>query len=41
MAMTAGEMKLEGPQCTPIEGEDVTLKQDGGVLKVWFVYCRF
>ncbi|TWW76381.1 peptidyl-prolyl cis-trans isomerase FKBP4 isoform X1 [Takifugu flavidus] len=34
MTMTADEMKLEGPQCTPIEGEDVTPKQDGGVLKL-------
>lgn len=41
MEMTAGEMKVEGPQGIPIEGEDVTPKQDGGVLKVWFVYCRF
>lgn len=41
MTMTADKMKLEEPQCTPIEGEDVTPKQDGGVLKVCFVHCRF
>lgn len=34
MTMTAGEMKLEGPQSIPMEGEDVTPKKDGGVLKV-------
>ncbi|CAG13058.1 unnamed protein product [Tetraodon nigroviridis] len=32
--MTADEMKLEGPRSNPMEGEDVTPKKDGGVLKV-------
>lgn len=34
MTMTADEVKLEGPHGMPMEGEDVTPKKDGGVLKV-------
>lgn len=34
MTMTADEMNLEGPQSAPIEGEDVTVTKDGGVLKL-------
>lgn len=34
MTMTADEVKLEGPQSIPMEGEDITQKKDGGVLKV-------
>lgn len=34
MTMTAEEQTLEGPRTMPMEGEDITPKKDGGVLKV-------
>lgn len=36
--MTAEEVTNEG-QTIPIEGEDITPKKDGGVLKVKAVHC--
>lgn len=34
MTMTADEQTGEGQHSIPMEGEDITPKQDGGVLKV-------
>lgn len=32
--MTAEELTSEGQHTIPMEGEDITAKKDGGVLKV-------
>lgn len=34
MTMTAEEQTSEGQHSIPMEGEDITPKKDGGVLKV-------
>lgn len=34
MTMTAEEQTSEGQHTIPMEGEDITPKKDGGVLKV-------
>lgn len=34
MTMTAEEQTSEGQHTIPMEGEDITSKKDGGVLKV-------
>lgn len=33
------QVRLEGPHNTPLEGQDVTPKEDGGVLKVYLMHC--
>lgn len=38
MTMTAEEQTSEGQHSIPMEGEDITPKKDGGVLKVCF-FC--
>lgn len=39
MTMTAEEQTSEGKHTVPMEGEDITPKRDGGVLKVnYFVF---
>lgn len=35
--MTAEEQKGDGQTAVPMEGEDISIKKDGGVLKVVFV----
>ena len=35
MTMTAEEQTSEGQHSIPMEGEDITPKKDGGVVKVW------
>lgn len=34
--MTAEEQKGDGQTAVPMEGEDISIKKDGGVLKVCF-----
>lgn len=35
--MTAEEQKADGQTAVPMEGEDISIKKDGGVLKVYFL----
>lgn len=37
--MTAEEPKGDGQTAVPMEGEDISMKKDGGVLKVCFYVC--
>lgn len=37
--MTAEEQKADGQTAVPMEGEDISVKKDGGVLKV-LLYVR-
>lgn len=37
--MTAEEQKVDGQNTIPMEGEDISPKKDGGVLKVKFPFC--
>lgn len=38
--MTAEEQKGDGQAAVPMEGEDISIKKDGGVLKVVFLCKR-
>ena len=38
MTMTAEEQTSEGQHSIPMEGEDITPKKDGGVLKVRYLF---
>lgn len=37
LTMTAEELTSEGQHTIPMEGEDITPKKDGGVLKVTYI----
>lgn len=41
MTMTAEEQTSEGQHTVPMEGEDITPKKDGGVLKVKYSVSVF
>lgn len=38
--MTAEEQKGDGHSAAPVEGEDISAKKDGGVLKVPFAKAK-